>query len=70
MQSNSVDCGVYAIAFLIDLCYGKDPDSCQFATTEVCNHLVTCFENGHMIPFPSSAVKKKKALMKQVNVYC
>ena len=31
MQSNSVDCGVYAIAFLSDLCYGKDSASCQYA---------------------------------------
>ena len=43
---------------------------CRYASTEVRNHLVTCFENGHMTLFPSSAVKKKKALMKQVNVYC
>ena len=42
---------------------------CRYASTEVRNHLVTCFENGHMTSFPSSAVKKKKALMKQVNVY-
>ena len=71
MQSNSVDCGVYAIAFLTDLCYGKDPASCRYASTEICNHLVTCFENGHMTPFPStSTVKKKKTLMKQVTVYC
>ena len=52
MQSNSVNCGIYAIAFLTDLCYGKDPASCRYASTEVHNHLVTCFENGHMTPFP------------------
>ena len=71
MQSNSVDCGVYAIAFLTDLFYGKDPASCRYASTKVRNHFVTCFENGHLTtPFPSSEVKEKKALMKQVNVYC
>ena len=70
MQLNSVDCGVYAIAFLTDLCYGKDPASCQYAPTEIRNHLVTCFENGHMTPFPSTSVVKKKALRKQLNVYC
>ena len=31
VQRNSTDCGVYAIAFLTDLCHGKDPASCQYA---------------------------------------
>ena len=30
-RPGSVDCGVYAIAFLTDLCHGKDPASCQYA---------------------------------------
>ena len=27
-------------------------------------------ENGHMTPFPSTSVVKKKSLMKQLNVHC
>ena len=46
MQSNSVDCGVYVIAFLTDLCYGKDPASCWYASTEVCNHLLHILRKG------------------------
>ena len=49
MQSNSIDCGVYALAFLTDLCHGKDPATCCYAgSKELRQHLVTCFENGCM----------------------
>ena len=71
MQSNSIDCGVYAVAFLIDLCHGRDPASCQYAgSKELCQHLVICFGNGHMSPFPATSTLKKNALLKELNVYC
>lgn len=71
MQSNAVDCGVYAIAFLTDLCFGKDPASCQYAgSQDICKHIVSCFENGCMSPFPSTTVAKKNTLMKELNIYC
>ena len=70
-QPGSVDCGVYAIAFLTDLCHGKDPASCQYANAaKLRNHLITCLENGQMLPFPSRDIPKKKPLMKELNVYC
>ena len=34
-QPGSVNCGVYAIAFLTDLCHDKDPVSCQYANAIV-----------------------------------
>ena len=71
MQSNSIDCGVYALAFSTDLCYGKDPATCRYAgSKELRQHLVTCFENGHMSPFPATSVCKKDTLMKELYVYC
>ena len=71
VQRNSTDCGVYAIAFLTDLCHGKDPASCQYAgIVELRNHLISCLENGQLSPFPSTVTAKKKPLVKQLNVYC
>ena len=71
MQSNSTDCGVYALAFLTDLCYGKDPATCHYAgSKELRQHLVTYFENGRMSPFPVTSVCKKNTLMKEFYVYC
>ena len=67
MQSNSTDCGEYALAFLTDLCYGKDPETCRYAgSKEFHQHLVTCFENGRMSPFPATSVCKKNTLMKEL----
>ena len=71
MHSSSIDCGVYVVAFLTDLCYGKDPASCRYAgSKELCQHLVTCFENGRMSSFPATSVLRKNTLMKELNVYC
>jgi len=71
VQRNSVDCGVYAIAYLTDLCHGKDPASCKYAgAVELRDHLISCFENGRMSPFPSSDIVKEKALIQQFQVYC
>ena len=62
---------MYAIAFLTDLCHGKDPASCQYAgTVELRDHLITCFEYGQMSPFPSAVIANQKPLIKQLNVYC
>ena len=70
-RPGSVDCGVYALAFLTDLCHGKDPASCQYANAvELRNHLIACLESGQMLPFPSHDITKKNALIMKLNVYC
>ena len=57
--------------FLTDLCFGKDPASCQYAgSKELRQHLVTCFENGHMLPFLAISALRKSALTKDLTVYC
>ena len=37
---------------------------------ELCQHLVTCFENGRISSFPATSVLIKKALMKNLTVHC
>jgi len=70
-QMNGTDCGIYAIAFATDLCHGNDPASLEYANgKQLRNHLVHCFENGCISPFPSTPRKKKKAVMESVNIFC
>lgn len=70
-QIGTVDCGVFAIAFLTDLCHGNDPATCHYAGSKViCNHLIKCFGSGQMVPFPSTPVTKQPAVKKQLNIYC
>ena len=70
-QRNTVDCGVYAIAFLTDLCHKIDPSACRYAESKVLrNHLINCFQEGIMTPFPSSASTKSRPTTMNINLYC
>ena len=70
-QQNTVDCGVYAIAFLTDLCHKIDPSTCRYAESKVLrNHLINCFQEGIMTPFPSSASTKSRPTTMNINLYC
>ena len=66
-QTNSVDCGVYAIAFMTDLCHGRDPACFQYAgSMQLRRHLLQCFESGQMTPFSSLAIQKKQSICKKL----
>ena len=55
-QKTTVDCGVYALAFLTDLCHGINPNTRVYASAqELRKHLIYCFEQGTMSLFPSTA---------------
>ena len=70
MQIHTNDCGVYAIAFLTDICYGRSPSSCVYDHKKIRSHLINCFQTGKMTPFPSTETKEEKAMLKTLNVYC
>ena len=70
-QKNAVDCGIYAVAFLTDLCLQLNPASCEYAhSRELRKHLVQCFGQGRMSPFPSTASSKARPWINDLNVYC
>ena len=71
-QKNSIDCGIYAIAFITDLCHGINPATQQYSSSKnLRQHLVNCFSNGSMSPFPKVASKEHKPAIKAtLNVYC
>ena len=46
-QKNAVDCGIYAIAFLTELCHRLDPASYKYhSSKELQKRLIQCFEQG------------------------
>ena len=51
-QTNGSDCGVLAIAFAFDICYGKDPCSVRFDHKSIRHHLATCLEDCNFTRFP------------------
>ena len=70
-QQNSIDCGVYAIAFMTDLCYKLDPaNRCYSDSKDLRDHLIQCFQQGVMRPFSSADSSKVKPSVMNVNLYC
>ena len=59
MQTNSSDCGVFSIACAVALCHGLDPATLRWDIARMRPHLVQCFENKEMVPFPLKEVIPK-----------
>jgi hypothetical protein len=51
-QNGGVDCGLFAIAFAVELCELQDPALARFDQSKMRGHLKTCFEQGQFRRFP------------------
>ena len=69
-QNGGSDCGVFAIAFATDLCYGNDPASLKYAQEKMRPHLIECFTSGSISPFPSKFVRPGKAKKEKIELFC
>ena len=70
-QKNAVDCGIYAIAYMTDLCYRVDPSSCCYKnSTLLRKHLIQCYTEGILTPFPSETSQKRRPSLYPLNIYC
>ena len=74
-QSNSYDCGIFAIANATELAFKRDPALCNWDCGRMRKHLLTCFERGKMEQFPTIGKRRipfGSQVRKSVNkaVYC
>ena len=71
-QENSLDCGIYAIAFTTDLCHGNDPSQVKYDLPFTLRmHLLNCLKAQKMKPLPSVKLKCKAVyLTEKMNIYC
>ena len=51
-QMGVKDCGLFSIAFATSIAFGQNPARQKFQQQSMRAHLVNCFENKKMIPFP------------------
>ena len=51
-QTNGLDCGVFAIAFATSLLNGEDPTNVTYDVQQLRPHLLSCLDQGHLVPFP------------------
>ena len=51
-QKGSHDCGMFATAFMVEVCKGNDPETVFFNQAKMRAHLQKCFETDLLTPFP------------------
>ena len=74
-QSNGTNCGLFSIAFAVDIAFGITPKERAYAESEMRNHLLKCFKNRKMSPFPQvppkhRGIKKSKDSILIEDVHC
>ena len=67
-QTNHSDCGLYAIAYAIDLC--RDEDVCFRKYDTVTSVLSKCLESRRITAFPSGRSSSHVVAKKCINVRC
>ena len=56
-QLNGIDCGVFAIAFGMEMCLGRDPRQASFYKPAVRQHLIKCLTDGCLTEFPTHGTR-------------
>ena len=52
LQDNLNDCGLFAISCATELVYERDPCVAHFQPEVIREHLMKCFQNKKLTPFP------------------
>ncbi len=74
-QVGSSDCALFAMAFATTLCMGGDPHIASYVQGAMRPHLIRCFENRTILPFPAPdrprRLGRQRVINKQkINVFC
>ena len=70
-QTNSSDCGVFAIACAVALCHNENPSTPQWNISEMRPHLIHCLSAKKIIPFPlKKEITVHPLKVVKLNVYC
>ena len=65
-QENTVDCGAFALAFLTSILANQDPTQMTFSNPR--GHLIKCFTDGKISPFPSCKFYRKKEITHSITI--
>ena len=72
-QTNSVYCGLFAIAFATSLAFGEDPANVTYDSTKLRMYLIKCLDENQMTCFPKStknSVSKCQSRLATIELYC
>ncbi|XP_078671420.1 uncharacterized protein LOC144911416 [Branchiostoma floridae x Branchiostoma belcheri] len=66
-QKNVFDCGLFAIAWAVDIAQGQDVSSIAYDDRKMRSHLEKCFKQGRLTPFPHLTNRRKKVGLTRVS---
>lgn len=74
-QVGMVDCGVFAIAYAVEICHGANPEKAIFQQEHMRQHLFVCLENQKFTPFPKGedfqdSLPRPKRNQVKIKIYC
>ena len=75
-QNGYHDCGLYSIAFAMEVCLGQNPECVSFSQEKMRNHLTQCLCDGEMKPFPymdcteRDCIPRPKRGALQIELFC
>ena len=72
-QSNGIDCGVYAIAFITSILHGKlDFSLINYDEMKMRSHMMNMLVKNRIKEFPNTDIKTRKARRKllEIDLYC
>ncbi|CAH1272909.1 PKD2 [Branchiostoma lanceolatum] len=72
-QKNVLDCGLFAIAWAVDIAEGQDVSRVVYDNRKMRSHMKTCFKQGNLTPFPRlTGFRKKEGRTKvqQITLVC
>ena len=73
-QTGTLDCGLFTIAYAVELCKGNDPVDVKFSQNEMRHHLISCLQMGKFESFSRMKRRIKQTQMKDeyliYAVYC
>ena len=72
-QTGITDCGLFAIAYAVEVCLGRNPEEAIFAQERMRQHLNECLLSGQMRAFPRAAedcIPRPKSGVVSVELFC
>ncbi|CAH1251049.1 PKD1L3 [Branchiostoma lanceolatum] len=72
-QWNADDCGLYAIAWAVDIAEGQDVSRVVYDDRKMRSHLQMCFKEGNLTPFPRLTSRRKRVgptMVHQITLVC
>ena len=74
-QKGSLDCGVFSVAYAVEVCMGRNPQYAFFDQEKMRQHLCICLSEGTLKPFPgmssrSEELPRPALTLITVKLYC